>query len=382
MSFEQSFWGDEDKGFEVLVARMKQGKHAAIEVFDIIKERAIMEEEVGKKISKMASRLTAKEEVGTLREAMDSMRNGFEQSAQAHLNLASEIRTQIEKPLGDLIKNQSEARKAQVKIVEKALKTKKAQIALVGKTKKNYEVKTKEADAANDAASKATKDADKFNAKAKKATAAAEQADAEYQRSIDKLKEVTQEWENLHRTACGIFQKVEEERIENLKNFLWQLMNLLSTACVANDETYRTIHEIIQKIDIQNDVSLFINERTTGKMPPAVLEYEPIRGGSGGGGFGAGTPQLTSGISAASLNTPDEDAPKKFTPPISQPSSSNALFYVKVMYDYEPQGEEELALTEGEVVPVISDAEDPWWEGEKNGRTGMFPSNFVSRLPS
>jgi len=154
-------------------------------------------------------------------------------------------------------------------------------------------------------------------------------------------------------------------------------MNLLSTACVANDETYRTIHDVIQKIDIQSDISLFVNERTTGKTPPTVLEYEPVSK-SGGGGFSSPMP-LSSGMSAASLNTPDEDvAPKKFSPPVQQ-TSSNALFYVKVMYDYDPQGEEELALTEGEVIPVISDAEDPWWEGEKNGKTGMFPSNFVQR---
>jgi len=53
---------------------------------------------------------------------------------------------------------------------------------------------------------------------------------------------------------------------------------------------------------------------------------------------------------------------------------------VRVLYDYDPQGDEELALLEGEVLPVISTEEDPWWEGEKNGKTGMFPSNFVVKV--
>ena len=53
---------------------------------------------------------------------------------------------------------------------------------------------------------------------------------------------------------------------------------------------------------------------------------------------------------------------------------------MRVLYDYDPQGDEELELHEGEVLPVVSIEEDPWWEGEKNGRTGMFPSNFVTKL--
>jgi hypothetical protein len=53
---------------------------------------------------------------------------------------------------------------------------------------------------------------------------------------------------------------------------------------------------------------------------------------------------------------------------------------VRALYDYEPQGPEELALAEGDVIEVVSNAEDPWWEGRVKNKAGMFPSNFVERL--
>ena len=44
-----------------------------------------------------------------------------------------------------------------------------------------------------------------------------------------------------------------------------------------------------------------------------------------------------------------------------------------MLYDYDPQGPEELLLHEGEIVSVVSDSEDPWWEGVSKGKQGMFP---------
>ena len=57
----------------------------------------------------------------------------------------------------------------------------------------------------------------------------------------------------------------------------------------------------------------------------------------------------------------------------------------KVMFDYEPENPDELKLTVGDVVTVtnkhIPDTEG-WWEGELNGKAGVFPCNFVELLPA
>uniref|UniRef100_A0A8B9Q682 SH3 domain containing kinase binding protein 1 n=1 Tax=Apteryx owenii TaxID=8824 RepID=A0A8B9Q682_APTOW len=58
--------------------------------------------------------------------------------------------------------------------------------------------------------------------------------------------------------------------------------------------------------------------------------------------------------------------------------------YCKVIFPYEAQNDDELTIREGDVVALISkDCIDVgWWEGELNGRRGVFPDNFVKLLPS
>nr|XP_022293722.1 SH3 domain-containing kinase-binding protein 1-like isoform X11 [Crassostrea virginica] len=49
----------------------------------------------------------------------------------------------------------------------------------------------------------------------------------------------------------------------------------------------------------------------------------------------------------------------------------------KVLFDYEPENEDELKIEVGDIVEVIKQEEEGWWEGVLNGKTGVFPSNFV-----
>ena len=56
----------------------------------------------------------------------------------------------------------------------------------------------------------------------------------------------------------------------------------------------------------------------------------------------------------------------------------------KVLFAYNPVNEDELKLVEGDVVTVISKelADKGWWKGELRGKSGVFPDNFVTLLPS
>ncbi|XP_074072537.1 SH3 domain-containing protein 21 [Macrotis lagotis] len=55
----------------------------------------------------------------------------------------------------------------------------------------------------------------------------------------------------------------------------------------------------------------------------------------------------------------------------------------RVLFDYEPEAPDELALQRGAVVKVLRKTTvDPgWWEGEYEGKRGVFPDNFVLLLP-
>ncbi|XP_050788066.1 SH3 domain-containing protein 21 isoform X2 [Gopherus flavomarginatus] len=56
--------------------------------------------------------------------------------------------------------------------------------------------------------------------------------------------------------------------------------------------------------------------------------------------------------------------------------------YCKAMFDYEPELQDELQLKRGDVVLVLcKETEDEgWWEGECDGKRGLFPDNFVMLL--
>ncbi|XP_043974970.1 F-BAR and double SH3 domains protein 2-like isoform X5 [Gambusia affinis] len=57
--------------------------------------------------------------------------------------------------------------------------------------------------------------------------------------------------------------------------------------------------------------------------------------------------------------------------------------YVRALYDYEGQAEEELSFSEGAVIRLLNrdtQTDDGFWEGELNGRVGVFPSVLVEDL--
>lgn len=49
----------------------------------------------------------------------------------------------------------------------------------------------------------------------------------------------------------------------------------------------------------------------------------------------------------------------------------------KVAFDYSAEQPDELTLNVGETVTNIDQQDGGWWEGELNGKRGMFPENFV-----
>ncbi|KAM9436604.1 SH3 domain-containing kinase-binding protein 1 isoform 2-T2 [Clarias gariepinus] len=52
----------------------------------------------------------------------------------------------------------------------------------------------------------------------------------------------------------------------------------------------------------------------------------------------------------------------------------------KAAFSYIPQNEDELELKIGDVIEILGEVEEGWWEGYLNGKTGMFPSNFTKEL--
>ena len=49
-----------------------------------------------------------------------------------------------------------------------------------------------------------------------------------------------------------------------------------------------------------------------------------------------------------------------------------------MLFEYKAENDDELSLTKGDIITIVKeDIYDGWHEGELNGYTGVFPSNFV-----
>jgi len=71
---------------------------------------------------------------------------------------------------------------------------------------------------------------------------------------------------------------------------------------------------------------------------------------------------------------PPPSAPPRARPP--PPRAPPARERCRALYDFAAQDSTELALRKGDIVNIIKKGQD-WWEGECNGRRGLFPGNYV-----
>ncbi|KAM9242708.1 SH3 domain-containing protein 21 isoform 1-T1 [Dugong dugon] len=71
------------------------------------------------------------------------------------------------------------------------------------------------------------------------------------------------------------------------------------------------------------------------------------------------------------------DKPPDYLQTVSHPET------YRVLFDYHPEAPDELELRRGDVVKVLSKTTEDkgWWEGESQGRRGVFPDNFVLPPP-
>ncbi|XP_026088657.1 CD2-associated protein-like isoform X2 [Carassius auratus] len=72
-------------------------------------------------------------------------------------------------------------------------------------------------------------------------------------------------------------------------------------------------------------------------------------------------------------------------PPQSHPRASKKKLkkrQCKVLFDYLPLNEDELELKVGDIIDITEEVEEGWWSGSMNGKSGLFPSNFVKEIES
>jgi len=121
--------------------------------------------------------------------------------------------------------------------------------------------------------------------------------------------------------------------------------------------------------------------------PPKAIGRLPSMGrfGSPGPASPATTPTGAAAIpsplatpSAASA-PPAAAAPPPVMPRPPPPAEPQPKKQCQVLYDYEARYPNELTISKGDIIDIISQTGN-WWEGELNGQRGQFPNNYVQLL--
>ncbi|KAE9554015.1 hypothetical protein FO519_002775 [Halicephalobus sp. NKZ332] len=94
--------------------------------------------------------------------------------------------------------------------------------------------------------------------------------------------------------------------------------------------------------------------------------YSMTNGNSGVGGGDVGWPS----VSAPAL-------PQKTEPP---PSAAATKASCKAIYDFKAENPGELELKEGQIIELVSQIDENWYEGMINGKSGFFPVTYVQIL--
>ncbi|XP_024593766.1 SH3 domain-containing kinase-binding protein 1 isoform X1 [Neophocaena asiaeorientalis asiaeorientalis] len=192
-------------------------------------------------------------------------------------------------------------------------------------------------------------------------------------------------WEGVLNGKTGMFPS----------NFIKELSGESDDLGISQDEqlSKSSLRETTGSESDGGDSSSTKSEGANGTVATAAIQPKKVKGV----GFGDIFKDKPIKLRPRSIEVENDFLPvektigKKLPPTAVTPDSSKtemdsrtkAKDYCKVIFPYEAQNDDELTIKEGDIVTLINkDCIDVgWWEGELNGRRGVFPDNFVKLLP-
>ncbi|XP_028829219.1 proline-serine-threonine phosphatase-interacting protein 2 [Denticeps clupeoides] len=281
LHFKDNFWNSDitsTGGYDSIVQHLNDGKRTCKEVEDFIKARAAIEERYAKDLLGLSKKVCGHNEMNTLKRSLDVFKLQTENVSLSHFQLAQTMREEAKK-MEEFREKQKDARKKVEQQMDALHKHKSTQYKKSMESKRTYEQKCREKEDAEqnvnrNATTNNAKQQEKLHMKALQAKQSAEEADRLYSNNVSILGKIRDDWQKEHVKACELFEKLDIERINTLRNIVWTHLNHLSQQCVTSDELYEEVRKSLEQCNIQEDIEHFINLRRTGDKPPAPIPYE------------------------------------------------------------------------------------------------------------
>ncbi|KAG5641575.1 hypothetical protein DXG03_004701 [Asterophora parasitica] len=277
LDFCNAFWGIADGGVDVLLARMRGAMRTMEELRNFWKERAAIEDDYAKRLAKLAKSTLGRDEIGEMRNSLDTIRLETEQQAGYHSTLAGQIRTELEDKTGIIHQRQVDHKKRFQSIIEKEFKNKQAQEAHVNKAREKYEQDCVRINSYTAQASLVQgKDLEKINLKLERAQTTVQANERDFANFAKALQDTVQRWEMDWKTFCDACQDLEELRMDSTKDIMWAYANAVSTVCVSDDESCEKMRVALEQMETEKDMENFVHDYGTGNQipdPPAFVNY-------------------------------------------------------------------------------------------------------------
>ncbi|KZT55674.1 hypothetical protein CALCODRAFT_498269 [Calocera cornea HHB12733] len=283
LDFCNAFWGPGDAGYDVLLARMRGAMRTMEELRAFWKERAAIENEYASKLAKLAKVSLGRDEIGELRNSLDTLKLETEKQAVAHQELAGKMRQELELPVASFMTRQVSHKKTIQANVEKAWKNKQAQEGHVQKARERYESDCLKI---NSAMAQQTlvqgKELERVRMKLERAQATIGSNEKEYHSFTRALADTTKKWEQQWKDFCDTCQDLEDDRIEFMKDNVWSYANAVSSVCVGDDESCEHIRVSLEQLEVDRDMENFISAYGTGSIIPDPPRFVDFRAGAPG----------------------------------------------------------------------------------------------------
>jgi len=172
-----------------------------------------------------------------LRNSLDTLRIETEKQAESHLELANQIRLDLESPTAQFHQKQINHRRNVQAPLERKFKEKQSQESYVKKSREKYEADCLRINSYTQQATYMQgSDLQKVQQKLQRTRQTMEGNEKDFAKFTRDLLETLQVWEREWKEFCDSCQDLEEERMDFMKDILWAYANDISTICVADDQ--------------------------------------------------------------------------------------------------------------------------------------------------
>jgi len=234
---------------------------------------------------------------------------------------------------------------------------------------------------------------------------------------VTSLQEIQEEYDKSMALILQELEVLEVKRLTVLKDQNQRFSQSHDFLKSAIEQMAVLLKEGVSTVKIEQDIQDFIKTNVSGKTPTPHVQYQPqasetighmVDGKSSSSNSSSlystinKTPPMmntttthttppptapttnthvTSTTTSSTVNTPKSSPFKEIKKPGPPPQPNEAQeWYARALYEFESDEPDDLPFPVDAVLKLLqwSDTDD-WWQGELNGKRGMFPKNYVEK---